>query len=641
MVPQTPEPEAAGARAAPAGPVGFDQDIGAMARLPGAVGFPTASLLDPRRAAKYLCWMGWRLVDIAGFLGLPEGTIASWKSRDRWDESTALERMEGVTEARFIALMMKDRKSGSDYKEIDLCAREAERFARIRKYENGGNESHLNPKVANRNAGEKKKPARNRITRDQAEILKARFLEIMFEYQRGWWSKADLRNRNILKSRQIGASYYFALESLIVALETGKNQIWLSASKSQAHVARGYVRAFVLETIGVDLSGDPILIDRGEDEDGRQLTQPTLYYLGTNARTAQGYHGDFYFDEYFWVFGFAVLRKVASGMAMHKQYRRTYFSAPSSVNHEGYAFWSGDEWNRKRPKDRRRPFDVSWKATASGLLLPDNVWRQTVTVEDAERMGCNLFDVEELRDEYSSQEFANLLMCQFMDDALSVFPLALIMTCQVDEWDAWKDVEFSRQMLGHGRPYEGEVWLSYDPNGDGENSDAAGLVIVAPPARDGGKFRVLWREQFKGSDFVRQAERIRWFCERYNVTKIDIDGTGIGKAVAQLVRTWFPSVTEHRYDPVLKTQMVLKALDVFSRGRIEIPAGWHDLAAALMSIRRTMTHGGRQVTYQAGRSRDSGHADLAWALFQALANEPLEVAIGGRREATVEVFGDD
>src|SRR5690606_19368988 len=172
-------------------------------------------------------------------------------------------------------------------KELDLLARMAERFARIRRYQQpGGHEGDLNPKVGNRNGGDKKKPERNRITADQVEILKAALLKQLFGYQEVWWSKRELRNRMLLKSRQIGATYYVALEALIVALETGKNQIFLSASKSQAHVFKGYIRAFVMKEIGVERSGDPIVIDRGEDDDGKILEQPTLYFLGTNARTA-------------------------------------------------------------------------------------------------------------------------------------------------------------------------------------------------------------------------------------------------------------------------------------------------------------------------------------------------------------------
>ncbi|MFI8682326.1 terminase large subunit domain-containing protein [Brevundimonas diminuta] len=624
---------------------GGSDDLAAVLASCDGFGFPVAAMLDERRAAKYLYFCQWRLTDIAKLLGQPEGTIASWKSRDEWDKADFLERMASVTEARYVALTMKAAKTGLDFKEIDLLARQAERFARIRRYQQAdGHEGDLNPRVANRNAGLKKKPEKNRITADQVEILKAALLKQLFGYQEIWWSKRDLRNRMILKSRQIGATYYFALEALLVALETGKNQIFLSASKSQAHVFKGYIRAFVMKEIGVELSGDPIVIDRGEDEEGKILEQPTLYFLGTNARTAQGYHGDFYFDEFFWVFGFDTLKKVASGMAMQKRYRKTYFSTPSSVTHEAYKFWTGAEWNKKRKKkEDRREFDVSWAAlNVDGQMCPDRIWRHMVTIEDAERQGCDLFDLDELRDEYSVPEFENLLMCGFVDDSLSVFPIAMLAPCMVDPEDDWPDVDKARILLGMGKPYAGEVWLSYDPNGDGENADAAGLIVLAPPTEPGGVFRVLERRQFKGSRFDEQAEVIRRYTKRYKVTKIDIDKTGIGDAVFQLVQTFFPTVTGHQYDAFLKTQMVYKALDVIMKRRLEFDREFKDLAGALMSIRRTMTASGRKVTYEASRTKDSGHADLAWALLQALFNEPIQAAIGADvGSSTVEIYDND
>lgn len=623
---------------------GGSDDLGALLASCGGFGFPVAAMLDERRAAKFLYWSQWRLTDITRLLSQPEGTIASWKSRDKWDEASPLERMEGVTEARYVALTMKAAKTGLDFKEIDLLARQAERFARIRRYrEPDGHEGDLNPKVANRNAGPKKKPEKNRITADQAEVLKAALLKLMFGYQEVWWSKRKLRSRAILKSRQIGATYYFALEALIVALETGKNQIFLSASKSQAHVFKGYIRAFVMKEIGVELTGDPIVIDRGEDEDGKPLEQPELIFLGTNARTAQGYHGDFYFDEFFWVYGFDTLKKVASGMAMQKRYRKTYFSTPSSVTHEAYKFWTGEEWNKRRTKDKRREFDVSWAAlNEDGLMGADKIWRHMVTIEDAERLGCDLFDLDELRDEYSVPEFDNLLMCGFVDDTLSVFPMAVLTPCMVDPRDSWPDVDKARIILGMGRPYAGEVWLSYDPNGDSENGDAAALIVVAPPSTPGGKFRVIERRQFKGSRFDEQAEVIRKYTKRYRVTKIDIDRTSIGDAVFQLVQTFFPTVTGHNYDAFLKTQMVYKALDVIMKNRLEFDADFKDLALAMTMIRRTLTASGRKVTYEAGRTKTSGHADLAWALLQSLFNEPIQAAIGSDGgSSTVEIFGND
>lgn len=90
------------------------------------------------------------------------------------------------------------------------------------------------------------------------------------------------------------------------------------------------------------------------------------------------------------------------------------------------------------------------------------------------------------------------------------------------------------------------------------------------------------------------------------------------------MRQFFPNVTTFSYSPEVKTRLVLKAYEVIHRGRLEFDAGWTDMAQSLMTIRKTITAGGRQFTYTAGRNDNTGHADLAWALFHALHNEPQE-----------------
>ncbi|MBM3114954.1 hypothetical protein JMJ54_03855 [Jeongeupia naejangsanensis] len=130
-------------------------------------------------------------------------------------------------------------------------------------------------------------------------------------------------------------------------------------------------------------------------------------------------------------------------------------------------------------------------------------------------------------------------------------------------------------------------------------------------------------------DFEAQASAIRAITERYRVTYIGIDATGIGQGVYQLVRQFFPAAEQISYSPEVKTRLVLKAYDVISKGRLEFDGT--DLAQAFMAIRKTLTASGRQVTYEAGRSDETGHADLAWACMHALSHEPLEGATGNNR----------
>lgn len=569
--------------------------------------------IDPRRHARALYWQGWRVIRIAEHLGEKPSTIHSWKRRDDWDKFDPVERVESSIEARLIQLVAKPDKEGCDYKEIDLLGRQMERLARVKKYSTGGgNEADLNPAVENRNAktraGTRKQPTRNAISEAQQEALVDGFMKSLFPYQKTWY-RAGLqqRIRNLLKSRQIGATWYFAREGLVDALETGRNQIFLSASKAQAHVFKGYIKQFAADVADVELSGDPIVLPNGA----------TLYFLGTNSRTAQSYHGNVYMDEYFWIPKFQEFRKVASGMAMHKHWRLTYFSTPSAVSHEAYPFWTGELFNKGRAGPDKIALDVTHAALKDGRACEDGQWRQMVTVLDALAGGCDLFDIEQLRQEYSPDEFLNLLMCEFIDDGQSVFPLASMQRCMVDSWTVWDDFKpVALRPLGWK-----EVWIGYDPSNTGDN---AALVVVAPPAVPGGKFRVLDRVQFKGMDYEEQADRIRKFTEIYHVTYIGIDMTGLGSAVYQLVRNFFPGVKGFQYSPEVKTRLVLKAMDVINKGRLEFDAGWTEFAASFMAIKKTTTASGRQMTFEAGRSETTSHSDLAWACMHALANEPLE-----------------
>ncbi|MFS7247948.1 terminase ATPase subunit family protein [Rahnella inusitata] len=577
---------------------------------------------DPRRQAALLYWQGFSVRQIGEMLSQKTPTVQSWKTRDKWEDIAPISRVETSMEARLIQLVMKDVKEGKDYKEIDLLGRQIERLARVNRYSMTGSEADLNPNVANRNKGERKAPEKNVVSDAAIEKLSDIFISESFEYQRGW-HRAGLQHRirNILKSRQIGATFYFAREAFIDALTTGRNQIFLSASKAQAHVFKNYIIDFARQ-VDVDLKGDPIVLPNGA----------RLIFLGTNVRTAQSYTGNLYLDEYFWIPKFQELRKVASGMSLHKKWRSTYFSTPSSLAHSAYPFWSGELFNKgRRNKSDRIDLDLTHAHLSKGSLCDDGQWRQIVTVEDALDGGCNLFDLDQLQLEYSPAEYDNLLMCEFVDDQASVFPFSELQGCMVDSLEEWED--FDPYLV---RPFAYRpVWIGYDPSHTG---DSAGCAVIAPPSVPGGKFRVLERHQWKGMDFAAQAKSIEDLTKRFVVEYIGIDATGIGQGVFQLVQQFFPAAREISYSPEVKTGLVLKAKDTINSGRLEYDTGHTDITASFMAIRKTMTASGSRATYVASRSEEASHADVAWAIMHALVNEPLTAANGGQSPNILEFY---
>ncbi|MEJ6008690.1 terminase large subunit domain-containing protein [Novosphingobium aquae] len=600
---------------------------------------------EARRAARSLYWRGWSVTQIAEELGLSPNTVASWKNRGKWDAAPSHVKVNDAIEARLCMLIAKDDKTGKDFKEIDLLGRQLEKTARVERYRGGGSESDLNPNLRNRNSDEAKEKRaatvkekrRNFLTEEQWEALEKDFHDNLFDHQKLWWEHREDRQRKIKKSRQIGATWYFAREAMMKGRESSlagepRNQIFLSASKRQALIFRRYIVAWVRKITGVNLVGGlqdaPMLIDMGEGHEPIEL-----HFLSTSKATAQGEHGDFYCDEFFWIPGFRDLKRVASAMATHTIYKRTYFSSASTVTHEAFPFWNGDEWNEGRKREDQRDFDVSAAALAKGRYMPDGSWQHMVTIQQAIAGGMGKFlDEAELRQQYSEDEFRNLFECEEIDDTASCFPFAMLNPCRVDSFYRWKDFKPAEQRPFGSKP----VWIGYDPDKGGR--DGAALAIVAPPEKVGGKFRLLEKIGLKGMDFEAQADAIKRQTTKYNVADIGIDTSGAGQAVWELVCKWFMAARRIDYSVSTKAALVMKGQNVMRRGRFEYDAGWHDVSSALMAIRPGLTKGGRQVTYASGRTAAHGHADIAWALLNALINEPLDASEAGQSTSSVEFF---
>ncbi|MXF04499.1 terminase large subunit domain-containing protein [Escherichia coli] len=557
---------------------------------------------DIRTQARTLYWMGRDMHSIAHLLGVKTGTLYTWKRRYRWDEASTGERAHSRTLERYLELINRpaDELTGRDFKVIDLYGRQIARLERALRRDEGEGRNRRQPK--------------NHLTDEQIAALQANADAEFFAYQKVWFREAQLRRRvrMILKSRQVGASWYFAREALLDALTSGRNQIFLSASRNQAMNFKRFIQRWVRDVCGVELKGgNEIVLSGGA----------TLYFLGTSAATAQSYTGNLYFDEFFWVSRFMDLRKVASGMATHDKagLTVTYFSTPSSEEHEAYDFWSGELYNSALPRDQRVDIPLTHEALKDGLLCDDGIWRQILTIQDAIEGGLDkLVTLSVIRNDTPPDDFRNLYMCEFVSRGECAFDYNQLIGCGVDGMDEWDDWHPDAPRPVGDRP----VWLGYDPNGGTGHGDSAGLVVLVPPAIPGGRFRVVEIMQLQGLPFEAQAEVIRQFTERYNVTHIGIDGTGVGEAIGELVRKFFPAVTVYTYSAGLKRQMVLKGKMVLRAGRFEYDAGMLPLVTAFMTIRRVVTPGG-VLTYESDRTRGSHHGDLAWATLQALFNEPL------------------
>lgn len=555
--------------------------------------------------------------EIASELNLPNARIIYyWAEKEGWANMLSHESTEDAIERRIQLLTNRDGKTELELKELDqLIAHSVKLRAQHNKHKekmaaarpdasgSGGNRSDDAEGDAPRG---KRKYNKNDVSGLSEDDLNAWAEEHLFGYQKHLRANLARQVRNILKSRQIGATWYFAFEAFENAVLTGDPQIFLSASRAQAEVFRSYIVNIAQEYFGVTLTGNPIRLSNGAE----------LRFLSTNKNTAQSYSGHLYCDEYFWVPNFARLNEVASAMATHDKWRTTYFSTPSAKTHQAYPFWTGEEWKRGSKKRAAVEFPTFDAMRDGGRLCPDGQWRYVITMEDAIANGFNLASIEKLRNRYSADTFNMLYMCVFVDSKNSVFSFADLEKCGVDV-SLWQDHDPKAR-----RPFgERPVWGGYDPARSG---DLSTFVILAPPVLAGDKFRVLAIINWKGMNFRHQASEIKKLFARYNFTYLGVDVTGIGQGVYDNIEHFALRVLRAiRYDLNTKNRLVLKASDVIESGRIEWDQELKEVAASFMSIRSTVTNSGKAVTFVADRTADTGHAEAAWAIMHGLDNEPL------------------
>lgn len=589
-----------------------------------------------RNAAKGLYLKRWLPREIAQELNLASVRVVyQWVEKYSWDALLSDEQLEDAIARRVQLLLGREKKNQTELDELDRLigqhVRLKKELLQLREKEVGLKEREAAiaagvpadelPELAaprgkrggGQSKGGKTKKGKQRKN-DISELLPEDFdgwLGTLFGYQlRCREAKDDPsvpRTRNILKSRQVGMTYYFGGEALEDAVVTGGNQIFLSATRAQAEVFRAYIINIAREFLQVELSGNPIILSNGAE----------LHFLSTNSNSAQSRSGNVYIDEYFWIPGFTKLSNVASAMATQTRWRKTYFSTPSAKSHPGYGFWTGDTW--KEGKDSRKDieFPTLDEIRDGGRVCPDRQWRYAITVEDAVASGCNLIDVDELRDEYADEVFRNLFMCEFVDDAASVFKFNQLEGCGVDT-DIWTDFK-----PREARPFGNrEVWLGYDPS---RTRDNATLVVLAPPEVTGEPFRVLEKHHWRGLNFQHHVAEIAKLFKRYRVTYIGVDITGIGAGVFDLIKTKYPrEAAAIHYSVESKNRLVLKMIDVVEAGRISWDQEQKDIPLAFMAIKRTTTGSGNAMTFKAGRDATTGHADAFFAISHAVINEPLD-----------------
>lgn len=545
-----------------------------------------------------------------------------WAEKYKWALLLSEESIEDAINRRLALLIGRDNKTELELREIDNLVIQHVKIAKTRINAHPKNElSPINSGVTETVTGNQnlqqlnekpgKKPQRKRkndissITSTQLEDVAKMLLYPHQIYVRD--HKNASRYRFILKSRQIGFTFYFAFEAFEDAILTGNNQIFVSSSKAQARVFSMYIKRIADEFFNVEIKGGDIIT---------LSNHANLILCANNVSTAQSYSGNVYFDEVFWMSKFIDLYTGAKGMATLGDFRITLFSTPSTKDHPCYKLWSGEEWKNGSPKRKHIDFPNDQSLRMNGTVCPDRFWRLLITMEDAINLGFDKVDIDDLRESNSAQAFKILYCCGFAESGKGVFNFEKLQKCITDA-TKWRDLD-----LKSDRPFGNrEVWAGFDPS---RTRDNATFVLVAPPLHPDEKFRVIAVYQWRGMNFKYMANEIKKIKSKFNITHIGIDITGIGYGVYEHIREFARrEVRDIHYNVNIKNQLVLKMVDVVEEERIEWDEEQKTLITAFMSIEQQTTAKSNQITYAASRTEITGHADEFFAISHAVFNEPL------------------
>jgi hypothetical protein len=366
--------------------------------------------------------------------------------------------------------------------------------------------------------------------------------------------------------------------------------------------------------VGVALAGDPMLIT-SDLRPARKRRPNCTFWAPTSAPRRR--HGNFYFDEFFWVHSFEELNKVASGMATHKKWRKTYFSTPSSVAHPAYPYWTGERRNRRRREDRveidvsraRLPLAASARTGSGGTSSTSRTPRRAAAI-------CST----------STSCATNMprRICQPVPVRVRRRQPVRIQVQRPDRLRLRQPGRVGGLQPEAARPYGARaVWAGYDPQ-ESETGDNAALVIAAPPARGCAlphpRTPPAARARLRATGRVHQGGP-RPLCTYRRRRGV---GSGVYQLLAKPGAMPGCAVARIEYSLELKAQMIMKAQNVVRRARLAFDSSFLDIVSAFVSIKKTLTTSGRNVTFKAGRGGNDGHADLAWATMHILMNEPLD-----------------
>ncbi len=408
---------------------------------------------------------------------------------------------------------------------------------------------------------------------------------LLLPYQQRWLADKS-RFKIGLWSRQTGKSFVSSLEAVLDAVERKTPWIFLSAGERQSkelaekarmHLAALKVAALELESTFFDGQMSVAQLEMKLPNGSR------LIFLPANPRTARGYSGNVFLDEFaFHQDSAAIWAALFPIITRKPDLKIRIMSTPNGMIGKFFELWErAGEWSRHR-------VDI-FDAVNDGLAI------------DPDELRAGLNDDLAWQQEY---------LLEFVNENEAFLPYELIVRNEADTLGDWNP---------------GAAHLGMDI---ARKRDLTALIVLE---RVGDVHYLRALERMRNTMFHAQEERLNDLMPL--VKRACLDATGLGAQLAENARRkhgW--RVEGVTFTNQVKAELAQNLRLAFEDNRIRIPANDRALRESLHSVRRIVTPSGN-VRYDADRS-EAGHADEFWAL--ALALHAADAKVGRPEYRTVQ-----
>lgn len=412
---------------------------------------------------------------------------------------------------------------------------------------------------------------------DKAKYIDAMAVYIrdkMYAYQKRWLGDRS-RFRMVNKSRQIGYSYVVGLDVLIGVLMRERNQLVVSSSLDNATIIGDYVREHL---VALNIPVEKDSADRIEFMNGKKIR-----FLATNWRTARGFNGDIWFDEY----------------AFTLQDTKIWTALVPSVTAVG-----GRISVISTPKSRIDKFWQLWEKQNSFS-------KHLTTIHDAVADGFPV-NIEELRELFSVEEFAQAYECLPLDTSDSFISYDLIEQCIDLELIAVPHCPGQYYRCGEGDSFRdalGEPISMYFGADIGRTRDET--AILGGSRKEDEVMDIRYITEMKKASFGDQRERLNQLCRMEQTERLAIDRGGIGMNLHEDMQMQYPAkVRGYNFAPAVKERLAKGLKRAFEERKIRIP-NHPILIQQILSVKRSAN---KTNIFSYDTEDKTHHADKFWAL---------------------------